>query len=129
MKAVRILFWVLTIAVSTRFGLEFGAIALAVSILDLRGTAKWEQQKNGKYRHPNERALYNKFGWWTPVLQYGPLALFAVVSMAARQTRDPFLARLSWILLWVFFAVGLYLCWVIAAAKHGWNMPDDEKEE
>lgn len=129
MKAMRILFWVVVIAVSSRFGLGFGVIALAVSILDLRGTARWEQQKDGKYRHPNEQALYNKFGRWTPVLQYGPLALFAVVSMAARQTRTPFLTRLSWILLLVFFGVGLYLCWVIAAAKHSWNEPDEENDK
>ena len=36
---------------------------------------------------------------------------------------------LSLILLLLFFAVGLYLCWVIAAAKHGWNERDDEREE
>jgi len=125
MKTMRILFWVVVIAVSSHYGLHFGAIALAVSILDLRGTARWEQQKDGKRRHPNQQALYDKFGRWTPVLQYGPLALFAAVSMAARQTRDPFLARLSWILLLVFFGVGLYLCWVIAAAKHGWNEKED----
>lgn len=59
MKAVRILFWVLIIALSSRFGLHFGAVALAVSVLDLRGTARWERQKDGKYRHPNERALYD----------------------------------------------------------------------
>ena len=63
------------------------------------------------------------------MLQYGPLALFAVVSMAARQTRTPFLTRLSWILLLVFFGVGLYLCWVIAAAKHSWNEPDEEDDK
>lgn len=125
MKAVRVLFWVMVIAVSSRLGLEFGAIALAVSVLDLRGTDKWEGQEDGRSRHPNEQVLYDKFGRWTPALQYGPLALFAAVSMAARQTGDPVLGRLSWILLLVFFAVGLYLCWVVAAAKHGWN----EKEE
>ena len=125
MKAIRILFWVVIIAVSSRFGLEFGAIALAASVLDLRGTAKWERQGDGEPRHPNEQALYNKFGRWTPVLQYGPLALFAAVSVAARQTGAPVLGRLSWILLLVFFAVGLYLCWVIAAAKHGWNNKEE----
>lgn len=63
------------------------------------------------------------------MLQYGPLALFAVVSIAARTTGDRLLARFSWILLLVFFAVGLYLCWVIAAAKHGWNGSEIERKE
>lgn len=100
-----------------------------MSILGLRSTARWEKDAVGKYRSPNEQILFDKFGRWTRLLQYGPLALFAVVSMAARKTGDPTLARLSRILLLAFFAVGLYLCWVIAAAKHDWNKPDDKKEE
>ena len=125
MRGIRIFFWVLVIAIISRFGLQFGVIALAVSILDLRGSAKWEKETDGKYRHPNEQILYHKFGRWTPLLQYGPLALFAGVSIAARQTGNRDLTQLSLLLMLVFFVVGLYLCWVIAAAKHGWN----DKEE
>ena len=117
-------------AVAWQFGIKFGVIALAVALLGIRGSAGWKKGADGKYRHPNEQILYNKFGRWTPVLQYGPLALFAVVSVAARQTGNRDLTRLSLILLLVFFAVGLYLCWVIASEKHGWNEPDkDDGEE
>jgi len=126
---VSIAFWLAVAAVSGQFGYHFGVIALIFLLLDLRGSAEWRQGKDGKYRSPNEQILFDKFGRWTRLLQYGPLALFAVVSVTARQTRDPMLARLSWMALGVFFAVGLYLCWVIAAAKHGWNEPDEGKEE
>jgi len=112
-------------AIAWQFGIQFGVIALAVALLGIRGSAGWKKGADGKYRHPNEQILYNKFGRWTPVLQYGPLALFAVASIAARRTEDVRLTRLSLIMMLVFFAVGVYLCWVIAAAKHGWN----DKEE
>ena len=128
MKRDRRLLYLVLLAVSAiawRFGIRFGVLALAVALLGMRGSAKWEPDSAEKYRHPNERVLYDKFGRWTPVLQYGPLALFAAVSVAARKTGDIRLTRLSLVLMLVFFAVGLYLCWVIAAAKHGWN----DKEE
>lgn len=107
---------ILAATIGDRFGLHFGALALAVMLLGIRGSAQWETGSDGKSRHPHEHILYRKFGRWTKVVRYGPLALLAVVAAAARFTGDEVLIRLSLYLLW-----GGYLCWLFASKKHRGN--------
>lgn len=71
---------ILAATIGDRFGLHFGALALAVMLLGIRGSAQWGTGSDGKSRHPHEYILYREFGRWTKVVRYGPLALLAVVA-------------------------------------------------